>query len=329
MHLLSLGSVLLTLAFLVNAGPSPRPNADHLLVLGGQYSSGRTSSVEYLTFPGSTCASPVPDLPTAVNDHSTVITSTSRLVSCGGWISSGPTSSCYTWTPGRQSWTRAPSLPVNIYGGDMVTTGDKILYIGGYSNPGGYRDEIYSINTGLTGQWTQVASLTTARYDHCSAAYDGNIITTGGWGDSGRPSSVELYQLGASSTTTLPSLNVARYSHGCSLFTTTTGYIQLIITGGRNSDYLSSVEISTKTGSGWSSFVKTDNALPAGRDSHTTTQIGQLLYTVGGRTSSSSYDTSILVSQDSKTWTTSVTALTTGRSWHTAVATTDLCQERK
>merc|ERR1719187_797830 len=189
------------------------------------------------------------------------------------------------------------------------------------------RDEILAIDTGLTGQWTHVASLTTGRRDHCSAAYDGNIITTGGEGSSGTIlSAVELYQLGASSTTTLPSLNEARYGHGCSLFTTTTGDLQLIVTGGETfGGGLSSVEISTKTGSGWSNFVKTDNALHGGSRYHTTTLIGQKLYTVGGDTSSSDYETSILVSEDGTTWTTAATSLTTGRRYHTAVATTDLC----
>ena len=154
-----------------------------------------------------------------------------------------------------------------------------------------------------------------------------NNIFTGGWGSSGILSSVELYQLGASSTTPLPSLNEARHFHGCSLFTTKNGDLQLIVTGGKRSQsgYLSSVEISTKTGSGWSSFVKTDNALPAGRFWHTTTLIGQKLYIVGGWTSSSSRDSSILVSEDGTTWTTSDTSLRTGRRHHTAVATTDLC----
>ncbi len=62
----------------------------------------------------------------------------------------------------------------------MVTTEEKIIYLGGSNRyASGYRDEIYTIDTALTGQWTQVASLTTARYRHCSVAYDGNIITTG------------------------------------------------------------------------------------------------------------------------------------------------------
>ena len=151
-----------------------------------------------------------------------------------------------------------------------------------------------------------------------------NNIFTGGKGSSGILSSVELYQLGDSSTTALPSLNEARVYHGFSLFTTTTGDLQLIITGGYYR--LSSVEISTKTESGWSSFVRIDGALPGWRYLHTTIQIGQLLYTVGGRTSSSTHDTSILVSEDGTTWTTSTTSLTTGRSGHTAVATTGPCQ---
>ena len=154
-------------------------------------------------------------------------------------------------------------------------------------------------------------------------------IFTGGQGSGGTLSSVEMYQLGDSFTTTLPSLmNEARGYHGCSLFTANNGDFQLIITGGYNSNsgrLFSSVEISTKTGSGWSSFVKTDNALRGWRYSHTTTQIGQLLYTAGGQTSSSSTETSILVSDDGTTWTTSTTSLTTGRRYHTAVATTDQC----
>ena len=153
-----------------------------------------------------------------------------------------------------------------------------------------------------------------------------NNIFTGGtlyW----RLSSVEMYQLGDSSTTTLPSLNDARSYHGCTIFTNNNGKIQLIVTGGAGlSGHLSSVEISTKTGSGWSSFTKTEDALPEWRLAHTTTQIGHLLYTVSGLTSSSSYDTSILVSEDGTTWTTSTMTLTPGRYYHTAVATTDLCK---
>ena len=121
-------------------------------------------------------------------------------------------------------------------------------------------------------------------------------------------------------------MNEARYGHGCSLFTLTTGDMKLIITGGYTTliGMLSSVEISTKTGSGWSSFVKTDNALPAGRWFLRTTLVRQLLYTVGGITSSI-YEARILVSEDGTTWTTSTTTLTTGRHAHTAVAIADLC----
>ena len=61
----------------------------------------------------------------------------------------------------------------------MVTTEEKIIHIGGTDSDWDDRDEIYTIDTGLTGQWTQVARLTTGRGNHCSAAYNGNIITTG------------------------------------------------------------------------------------------------------------------------------------------------------
>ena len=123
-------------------------------------------------------------------------------------------------------------------------------------------------------------------------------IFTGGYDWWNFLSSVEMYKTGDSTTTTLPSLNKARDNHGCSLFTTSNGDIHFIVTGGLHRWYAggyttSSVEISTKTEAGWSNFVRTDNALPGWRSHHTTTQIGHLLYTVGGIPSSSGYETSI------------------------------------
>jgi hypothetical protein len=291
---------------------------------------GYSSSVEYLTLDtSSTCASPVPDFPTGTDLLSTVRLSNSTIVSCGGRTSSGRTSSCYTWTPGDQTWTTAPSLPASINSGDMVTTEEKIIFIGGRTEDG-FADEIYDIDTGLTRSWDEVATLTTGRLGHCSVAHEENVVITGGYDGAATLSSVEIYKLGDSSTTTLSSLNDARSYHGCTLFTTKNGDLQLIVTGGSGGASggvgLKSVEISTKTGSGWSSFVKTNDALPGTRSKHTTTQVGHLLYTVAGAVEgASSTDTSILVSDDGTNWNTSSTTLTLGRQYHTAVATTDLC----
>jgi len=307
---------------------------DHLLVLGGKTISGESASVEYLAFAGSeSCDSPVSDLPAVVQDHSTVITRTARIVSCGGENSTGPTSDCWTWTKASQSWTPAPALPEALKDGQMVylLRPDVILFIGGRDDSNIIRNEIYQIDSELTGQWTKVATLVTPREKHCSAAYDDYIVTSGG-DNGGQVVTVEVYRVGEATSTTLDSdLQQGRFIHGCSLFNNTNGDVQYVVTGGENTagDRFDSVEIATKTGTTWSAFTKTENALPEPRWRHTTTKIGDYLVTVGGGTDNDNPDTpsgSIVVSDDEgTTWTTSGIGLTTDRMGYSAVPTTDWC----
>jgi len=206
---------------------------------------------------------------------------------------------------------------------------DTVLWLGGWDGSD-VRDEIYSLNAAVTGhQWEEVATLDTPREDHCSVAYGDSVITAGGLDDDfNELSSVEVYRRGDATSTTLPvRLRVARSGHGCTIYGN-----KFVVTGGMDRDgdrLLSSVEISTRGEQGWGEFRIINNALPEGRGTHTATTIGLgTIYLTGGWTDSEDDPTtSIVVSRDGgNTWTTSSTALTTGRFWHTAVATPDLCQ---
>ena len=154
-----------------------------------------------------------------------------------------------------------------------------------------------------------------------------------GGGTSGQSalSSVELYQLGDSTSTMLPPMTQPRVQHGCTSFTNDNGDISLIVTGGTREfefvggvdvclDPLSSVETIHKSASGWGSWNKVSNLKGGWRVSHKMVNIGRFLYITGGSTSSLEAEDSILESvDDGTTWTESTARLTIGRNEHTAL----------
>ena len=143
-------------------------------------------------------------------------------------------------------------------------------------------------------------------------------------------SSVEEYQLGNSSSTTRPSMTTPRSEHACSLFTKNNGDITLIVSGGGTSGgNLVSVETLTKTSAGWGSWSKISDLPGEEYFRHVMVYSGELLYIIGGHSSSSAQEDSILESADGgTTWTTSTTSLATGREQPTVVPTNFLCQWR-
>ena len=127
---------------------------------------------------------------------------------------------------------------------------------------------------------------------------------------------MEEFQLGSSTTTPLPSLTVGRGYHACSLHIDNTGRPTILVSGGwdGSSNRLSSVERSTWTpAGGWSGFTVVGQ-LETGRSSHTMVATGNRIIIVGGITSSTSSEDSIIETDDNgETWTRSSTRLTTGR----------------
>merc|ERR1712072_257484 len=142
--------------------------------------------------------------------------------------------------------------------------------------------------------------MTRENMHHCSVTYNDNVIYTTG----GRfTSSVEEYQYGDDSSTTLPSMIETRSEHACSLFTKNNGDITLIVSGGETtiSRFLVSVETLTKTSAGWGTWSKISDLPGEEYHRHVMVYSGGLLYIIGGHSSSSAQEDSILESADGGT----------------------------
>jgi hypothetical protein len=92
----------------------------------------------------------------------------------------------------------------------MVT---KIFAVGGYNGPN--RLSSMECLDLLTGQWSVVAAMSTARYDHGVAVVDGKLYAVGGVDDTNTPlSSVECFDPSTGQWSAVAPMSTARYSHG-------------------------------------------------------------------------------------------------------------------
>jgi len=258
-HLISLCSVLLTLAFMANASPGPSRSSGGILVLGGWRPNGTiTSSVESVNLPGSVSCS-VPDLPFAVRYHSTTVTPSGEVLSCGGSTIFGVTSYCVSWTPGTSSWSEAPAdLPKKLVGGVLQTVGDTIIWSGGMDGDKNIYRDIYrwQLQGYQTGGWQKVNYMSEKRAFHCGVSFRGRAILIGGVGNktshiSGRPlalTSVEEFPSSTTSSLHVPYLHDERMYHACTIYTDNTGRPNILVSGGfnpRDKQEVPSVERST------------------------------------------------------------------------------------
>jgi len=113
------------------------------------------------------------------------------------WSSTEYLSSSKQWTPG-------PVLPVGMYGHCQVTAGSDVIIAGGRSD-GGYLASAYKMSEDGR-SWSQLPSMTRARYGHACAVHQGYIYVMGG-----RPAhaSVERMKLTSLTWETGPELDTA------------------------------------------------------------------------------------------------------------------------
>jgi hypothetical protein len=231
-----------------------------LLVFGGWTSGDKfiTASVE--SVPGSVPCS-VPDLPTPVTAHSTTVTPSGMVLSCGGYTYSRGccTSSCVSWTPGTSDWSTAPAdLPREMEDGVLLTVGDTIIWSGGMDADTNIYRDIYrwQLQGYQTGGWQKVNYMSEKRAFHCGVSFRGRAILIGGLGNktshiSGRPLALTSVEEFPSSTTTslhVPYLHTERMYHACTLYTDNTGRPNILVSGGfnpRDKQEVPSVERST------------------------------------------------------------------------------------
>ena len=76
------------------------------------------------------------------------------------------------YDPQTEQWSLGPALPVPLYSAAAITINEKILVIGGYNS--GNLNSVYEYEF-ATNQWTQKASMPTARYGHKLAFANGKV----------------------------------------------------------------------------------------------------------------------------------------------------------
>lgn len=216
------------------------------VLVGGWYNEDWLSNVTVLQSSGKTC--PGPSLPIWLADHFSVFDG-SRILTCGG-RSGDKKTLCWYWNlaAGSDKWERAPQMLTGRSYADSVVSLGRVWVTGGWD--GKVRHKTSEVLEG-TGGWREGHPLTSKRYQHCGVVLgDGSVVVTGGQeGETGQGEAlalVERYRWNGARVQELPSLNQARWTHGCGVIEVR-GREAVIVAGGRVTsspgDSLSMVEV--------------------------------------------------------------------------------------
>jgi uncharacterized repeat protein (TIGR01451 family) len=177
--------------------------------------------------------------------------------------------------------------------------------------------EILDATAGVTGTWTTIDKLATARFQHSTTLLaDGSVLAVGGQNTESFLSSTEIWDAGSGLWSNEGSLATARSGHTASLLSNGS----VLAVGGQNGGgYLNSSELFDPDSGVWS----TTGSLSFARGGHTATLLpdGRVLV-IGGRNAGGFLDSVELWTPSSASWT-SVSDLATARSGHTATLLPD------
>ena len=161
---------------------------DNLVIIGGRDRTWkRLSNVELIHPSSNNYECELNDLNVEVTYHSSVLSSSGEIISCGGTNSStgdniewNPFSKCQTQTSAGKT-RYFPPMKYNRIFFEMAQI-DGILYaIGGW--PSYRRIETINIKSGK--QWKEEPKMPFRVWHHCVVTINTNIVVTGGWSHNG------------------------------------------------------------------------------------------------------------------------------------------------
>ncbi len=102
----------------------------HLVVAGGETTSGAPTTEAWSFDPGTGAVSRLPGLPVPT-DHAAGVTLNGRFYSIGGLSRGTLTRAIVSWAPGERRWRRAGVLPVALSDASAVAYGGEVAVLGG------------------------------------------------------------------------------------------------------------------------------------------------------------------------------------------------------
>lgn len=250
-----------------NLTPSPRvPRFNHVaellpngkvLVAGGYLSPSVLTGSTELYDPATATWSNTGSLATPRQFHTSVLLPGGKVLVTGGLGMDGQggftvLSSAEVYDPTTGRWSSAGNMSVPRWTHSMTTLSDgRVLVAGGTSSSGTVEPVLQSaeIYDPVVGTWSPAGDLTTARYGHTATLLPvGQVLVTGGYGNSGCLASAELYDPAAGGWTATGSMNVPRRSHTMTVLPN--GLV--LAAGGGCGAALNSSEMYDPSGGSWS-----------------------------------------------------------------------------
>lgn len=265
---------------MVEARTSPQAvllNDGRVLVTGGSQESP-ISSAEIFD-PASGAWSTVPEMSSARVAHISTLLGDGRVLVAGGWTgrraADSVRSEAEMFDPEAGTWSPAPDLPApRLRHAAVSLENGRVLVTGGLSSARGRTSNLSSalLFDPDSENWTEVASMKTARARHTMTALAGGKVLVSGGGATGE----ELYDPDADEWMSAGAMNVARESHTATALSDG----RLLVSGGTSRrEQLAFAEVFDPEAGEW----KSAGAMQYRRVGHTATllQDGRVLV-VGG-----------------------------------------------
>jgi len=171
------------------------------------------------TFPEEASCS-IPPFPRPGRIRHTLSLIGNTLVACGGQDAPAMTT-CISWQSGQSEWTDYYTLSERRFDHAAVVVEDTIIVLGGEGNNPRWSGEI--LKSGKQFRLKNNGRGT------CAVPYDGGFVQIGGCCNHGK---VDRYDVNGQHVGSLPDLNLVRFYHACTTFTSATGEQGLIVAGG-------------------------------------------------------------------------------------------------
>ena len=190
---------------------------------------------------------------------------------CGSYVS--PNNECWAYTPSDDTWTKTSTIPRDFDRGASAFHPAWGIIMSG----GGLDDDEMTVTKDIV-EFEELEPMPYASYDHCVAAVNANTLFTTGLGSSDDES--YMYYKDTKEWVSLPNMPTGRYAMGCGVVSDGSGKVEVVVVGGYNSGYLTTVEVFNIEENSWRTA---SNPFPTEITEMAVAQHDTTFYIVGGR----------------------------------------------